>query len=1029
MRFLRQQKTSDSSTGPRSNRTLVKQAILGVHFESLESRRHLAGDGLRGEYYDNTDFTDLKLTRVDSVVSFPWWQTAPATSMGVDNFSVRWTGMVEAPTTGSYTFWTWSCDGARLWINDNLVIDVWTTHMPRRDAASPITLQAGQKYNVGLEYYSGTNSAEIALGWRTPGSSTDAIVPQTALYAAVDDVAPSTPSGLTSSGQTSSTINLNWPASTDNVAVSGYDIYRNGTRAGTSVTPSFVDTALAAGTAYSYTVMAFDAAGNYSPASAPLVVSTIAPDTIAPTQPAGLFASGTTYTGVTLGWTASTDNVAVTRYDVLRNGAKVGSATGTSFSDTGLVTGTAYTYTVVAFDASANASPASVALVATTLSDTQAPSTPQGLIFSSRTNSSVSLAWTASSDNVGVTRYDVFRDGSKVGSATGTTYSDTGLTASTPYLYTVAAVDAAGNLSATSTTLSVATTATAVQNGLRGEYYDNTDFTDLRLTRVDPVVSFPWWQTAPATSMGVDNFSVRWTGMVEAPTTGSYTFWTWSCDGARLWINDNLVIDVWTTHMPQRDAASPITLQAGQSYKVRLDYFSGTNSAEIALGWRLPGSSSDAIIPTNRLTSEYADTVAPTVPQYPAATVKTDDSVLVSWARSTDDIGVTEYEVYRNGLLVGSTTGTSLRDVGLSASTSYSYVVRAKDASGNTSAGSTPLAAVTAAVGTKTLYEAETATLSGATVVGSAVTSLGTNDYLRFSGVDLGASTPTFEAYVSVLKSQVGGSFEVRLDSPAGALAGTLVLQTTGVAGAPYVLQRTSLTGASGVRDIYIVAKNGSSIATLDWVRFSRTALTRVMAIGDSITQAPGGYAGYRYLLFKRLEASGIAVDFVGSQTAHYALGGMTDPANFDFDQNHEGHSGWRADEILAQIGSWAQTYRPDIAMIHLGTNDIFQGQSNAGTTTEIGQIIDALRSVNPNIRIALAQIIPSTITASQTTNLNGRIAKLSAQKNTAMSPIRLVDQATGFSPTVDTYDGTHPNALGEAKMADRWLAALLQML
>ncbi|MEV4555448.1 glycoside hydrolase family 6 protein [Kitasatospora sp. NPDC049285] len=183
------------------------------------------------------------------------------------------------------------------------------------------------------------------------------------------------------------------------------------------------------------------------------------PDTTAPSVPTGLAAT-TTSSSVSLSWTASTDNVGVSGYDVYRGGTLVGSTNNLSFTDTGLSASTAYSYTVKARDAAGNVSAASAALSVTTAAggttDTTPPSTPTGLAGTT-TSSSVALTWSASTDNVGVTGYNVYRGGTLVASTTGTSYTDTGLSASTAYSYTVKAKDAAGNLSAASAAL-VATT-------------------------------------------------------------------------------------------------------------------------------------------------------------------------------------------------------------------------------------------------------------------------------------------------------------------------------------------------------------------------------------------------------------------------------------------------------------------------------------------------------------------------------------------------------------------------------------------
>lgn len=178
----------------------------------------------------------------------------------------------------------------------------------------------------------------------------------------------------------------------------------------------------------------------------------------APSKPSGLVFSGTSATATTLSWTASTDDVAVTGYDVYRGGALVGSVTGTSFTNTGLSPLTSYSYTVVARDGAGHSSAASAAASVTTTvpPDTTAPSAPV-LSRTGVTGTTVSLSWTASTDNVAVTNYLVYRGATLVATipvASARAFTDTGLTAGSTYTYTVKAQDAAGNLSVASNAVS-----------------------------------------------------------------------------------------------------------------------------------------------------------------------------------------------------------------------------------------------------------------------------------------------------------------------------------------------------------------------------------------------------------------------------------------------------------------------------------------------------------------------------------------------------------------------------------------------
>src|ERR1700742_5135083 len=93
--------------------------------EQLEARQLLAGNGLAGQYFDNNDFTGTSVKRIDPVINFEWAAGSPAPGIGPDTFSVRWTGQIAAETTGKYTFYTRANDGARLWINGQLITDTW----------------------------------------------------------------------------------------------------------------------------------------------------------------------------------------------------------------------------------------------------------------------------------------------------------------------------------------------------------------------------------------------------------------------------------------------------------------------------------------------------------------------------------------------------------------------------------------------------------------------------------------------------------------------------------------------------------------------------------------------------------------------------------------------------------------------------------------------------------------------------------------------------------------------------------------
>ena len=136
-----------------------------------------AGGGLTGEYFDNIDLTGLSFTRTDLAVNFDWGAGSPDSSIGADTFSVRWTGQVEPLYAETYTFTTVSNDGVRLWVNGQLLIDNWMDHTTPSTRQGSIALQAGQKYDLVLEYYENTGDALVSLSWSSPSQPQEVIPP------------------------------------------------------------------------------------------------------------------------------------------------------------------------------------------------------------------------------------------------------------------------------------------------------------------------------------------------------------------------------------------------------------------------------------------------------------------------------------------------------------------------------------------------------------------------------------------------------------------------------------------------------------------------------------------------------------------------------------------------------------------------------------------------------------------------------------------------------------------------------------
>lgn len=219
------------------------------------------------------------------------------------------------------------------------------------------------------------------------------------------------------------------------------------------------------------------------------------PDTTAPSAPADVTVTGTTPTSVDLAWNASTDNVGVVGYRVFRNGTQVGAVASPGFTDAGLASTTSYTYTVRAFDGAGNVSASSAPVTATTASDTSPPTTPGDLTVSAVTNNSASLAWTASTDDVGVTGYRVRRDGTVVATVTATSFTDTGLAEGTTYRYTVEASDGP-NTSALAGPVRATTTLLLTTTGSVWRYLD--DGSDQGTAWRAPAFDDGAWRSGPS---------------------------------------------------------------------------------------------------------------------------------------------------------------------------------------------------------------------------------------------------------------------------------------------------------------------------------------------------------------------------------------------------------------------------------------------------------------------------------------------------------------------------------------------------
>ena len=261
-----------------------------------------------------------------------------------------------------------------------------------------------------------------------------------------------------------------------------------------------------------------------------IITSPVVADTTAPST-STLTASGTTTSSTNLSWTAATDNVSVTGYDVYQNGVFKTSTTTTTLAVNGLTASTTYNFYVKAKDAAGNIPVASntVNVITLTPADITAPTTST-LATSGTTTSSTNLSWTPATDNLGVTGYDVYQNGTLKTTTTATTLSVTGLTSATTYNFYVKAKDATGNVSASSNTVSITTLSNSVTycssiGGTSKEYINNVQIGTINNTSGNNNGYGNYTAVSTNLSAGSSNtitISPKWIG---ASRTESYNVW------------------------------------------------------------------------------------------------------------------------------------------------------------------------------------------------------------------------------------------------------------------------------------------------------------------------------------------------------------------------------------------------------------------------------------------------------------------------------------------------------------------------
>ena len=411
------------------------------------------GDGLLGQYYQGNSFNfnglTPVLTRVDPTINFNWNSVGPDPSVGQTNFTVRWTGEVQAQFSQAYTFSTISDDGIRVILNGQTIIDDESYHSPTKDISAPIDLVAGKSYTLEVDYFQGTGGAEAILDWSSP-STAEEVVPQSQLFSGSAPAAPTLLAPVAASG---TQINLAWTeTSTD---ATGFEIDRKvgagGTYAVAAVVPpgttTYLDAGLSPNLTYYYQVRALNFRAD-SPYSNEVSLTTPVP----PQTPSGAHTTQITTGEIDFAWTNNATDGTFTR--ILRNSGSGGNfifvaalpPSATTYADLGpggkgLTPGTAYDYHIQV----GNVAGYSDFTGFTVQTLTTQPTQPVAV----GADGMVTLNWTAPA---GATSFNVYRGTTAGGEGTtpiatgltGTTLVDTGLADGQTYYYQVTAVDTGG---------------------------------------------------------------------------------------------------------------------------------------------------------------------------------------------------------------------------------------------------------------------------------------------------------------------------------------------------------------------------------------------------------------------------------------------------------------------------------------------------------------------------------------------------------------------------------------------------------
>lgn len=522
------------------------------------------GNGLKAAYYSGYHLNNLKYQQTDGTVDFKWGTGSPDPSLlGNNQFSVKWSGKVQPLYSEQYTFYVYSDDGVKLTVNGQpLINDLETQGAYTRSGT--ITLTAGQKYNIELQYAEGNGDAFCHLQWES-ASQARQIIPRAQLYSRPD----------TSSGPVTVYENAQYGGFHAGLPIGAYKL------AGLELKGVQNDEISSLKIAEGYKVVLFEH-------------ENFAGDSI-------ILTSGNTNLSASWNNKASSIKVLANGNPNLAGSYTIKNVNSGLFLD--VRGGTGGTGDGVSIQLWHGTGAANQTFTLKHLGDGRYTITAYHSakcldIPQSSLNEDVSLwQWTnqeatnqqfiAVQADSGYYKFISVLSGKVLAILNESTAPEARVVQHT----------GSGQLSARWRLLSAPPVGNG--NGLTGNYYNGANFEAFVFSRVDPKIDFDWGEGSPGTGINNDGYTVRWTGKVEPRYSGQYTFYITSDNGRRLWINDQLIIDKWLNDW-DIEYSGTITLTAGQQYDIKMEYFENNGGANAKLSWS-SASQGKELIPKNQL--------------------------------------------------------------------------------------------------------------------------------------------------------------------------------------------------------------------------------------------------------------------------------------------------------------------------------------------------------------------------------------------------------------------------------------------